>query len=395
MRQAVEAGVAYVSAAGNDAERHLSQIFRFTLCGDFHDFGGTTCTSHVVVEPFDTLECVLQWNDPFPGAVDDYDLFVVDESLAVLAAGEELQDGTQEPIEFVSWSNTAPMPRTVGLRIRKTRGEPRLLKMFCFGGEMQHVTPRGSIFGHPALAEVLAAGAIDVHEGGLAAVEPYSSQGPAELFFPVATRAKPDVTAFDAVTTAVAGFTPFFGTSAAAAHVAGGAPRVLAKNPFLTPGDVSALVRGAALDVSPPGPDSASGAGRLDALGAVAAVKAPECRATAECGGACPIDDCNGGTCTHSAVRGVAIEVCAGQPVPAGIGRRFERACRLVARIPTAPTPRRANRLTRKTLAALGRAARIAARAGRSQVSPACGAAIGAALAEAERLVVPPAAQRR
>jgi len=37
--------------------------------------------------------------------------------------------------------------------------------------------------------------------------------GPAQLLFPVATRPKPDVAAFDTVTTTVAGFTPFAGTS--------------------------------------------------------------------------------------------------------------------------------------------------------------------------------------
>src|SRR5262245_60915260 len=213
VREAVETGASYVTAAGNDAGNHLQQLFRVTLCGDYHDFGGTTCTSNVVVDAQGTLECVLQWNDPFPGATNDYDLFVVDESLAVLAAGDDPQDGTQEPIEFVSWTNPDPTPRTVGLRIRKTHGEPRLLEMFCFGGVMQHVTAAGSIFGHPAVAEVLTAGAIDVQAAGLAAVERYSSRGPAELFFPVATRAKPDLVGFDDVTTGVPGFAPFFGTS--------------------------------------------------------------------------------------------------------------------------------------------------------------------------------------
>jgi len=390
VRETVEAGVSYVTAAGNDAGNHLQQLFRITLCGDYHDFGGTTCTSSVVVQPLDTLECVLQWNDPFPGATNDYDLFVVDESLAVLAAGDDVQDGTQEPIESVSWTNPGPGERTVGLRIRKTHGEPRLLEMFCFGGVMQHVTAAGSIFGHPAVAEVLTAGAIDVHAGGLAAVEPYSSRGPAELFFPVATRAKPDLVGFDDVTTGVAELTPFFGTSAAAAHVAAVAALVRGKNPFLTPAEIQAFIRGGAVDVSPPGVDPASGTGRLDALAAVAAVAAPECRTTAECGGACPIDTCNLGTCVHSAVRGVATVVCAGQPVPGGIARRFERACRLAARVGTARTPRRAKRLVRRTLAALAAASRIATRAGRERVSPACAAAIGAALAQAEQLVVPP-----
>ena len=390
VRGAVAAGVSYVTAAGNDAENHLQQLFRITLCGDYHDFGGTTCTSSVVVEPFDTLDCVLQWNDPFPGATNDYDLFVVDESLAVLAAGDDLQDGTQEPIEFVSWTNPDPAPRTVGLRIRKTHGEPRLLEMFCFGGAMQHVTAAGSIFGHPAVTEVLTVGAIDVHTTGLAAVEPYSSRGPAELFFPVATRAKPDLVGFDDVTTGAPGFAPFFGTSAAAAHVAAVAALVRGKNPFLSPAEVHAFVRGGAVDLSPPGADPASGAGRLDALAAVSPVAAPECRTTADCGGACPIDTCNAGTCVHSAVRGVATDVCAGQPVPRGIARRFGRACRLAARVGTARTPYRAKRLVRRTLAALAAASRLAVRAGRDRVSPACAAAIGAALAQAEQLVVPP-----
>jgi hypothetical protein len=107
----------------------------------------------------------------------------------------------------------------------------------------------------------------------------------------------------------------------------------------------------------------------------------------ADCGSSCAIDTCGGGTCTHSAVRGLASRACAGQPVPAAIGARFERACRLVARVPSATRPRRAKALGRRALAVLARATRIAARAGRSQVSPECAASIGAALKTAEQLV--------
>ena len=75
---AVAAGVSFHSAAGNDADEHYAATFRGN---DLHDFSGTGDTfDDIIVGPGDTLDCVLQWNDPFGASANDYDLEFYDMS---------------------------------------------------------------------------------------------------------------------------------------------------------------------------------------------------------------------------------------------------------------------------------------------------------------------------
>jgi subtilisin family serine protease len=65
------------------------------------------------------------------------------------------------------------------------------------------------------------------------------------------------------------------GTSMATPMVSAAAALVLSRNPSLTVGEVEAALVGTAADVGPPGPDSETGAGLLQAGAAVASVAAP------------------------------------------------------------------------------------------------------------------------
>jgi hypothetical protein len=254
---------------------------------------------------------VLQWNDPFGGSANDYDLALFDpSSLALLALSASSQTGTQDPIEVVQMTNVSGTPRAVGAAIEKASGADRMLEMFCIGGAAEeYVTISGSIFGHAGLPEVVAVGAIDVGDPGLDDVEGFSSRGPAFILLPAAaTRPKPDLAGFDGVSISNAGGFPscppsctFFGTSAAAPHAAAVAALLRQKNPFLTPAEIQAALRAGAVDVGPAGFDDAAGAGRLDAVAAARLVPVPECFTDAACadGDACTLDACSRGTCTH------------------------------------------------------------------------------------------------
>jgi hypothetical protein len=119
-------------------------------------------------------------------------------------------------------------------------------------------------------------GAIWRGDAGIDDIEPFSSHGPANN-----GAIKPDVTAIDGVSVTGFGDFPsiFFGTSAAAPHVAGLAALLLELRPDLRsgePGDepaadrvtLRAAILGTAVDLGVAGMDNTFGAGRVDGLAA-------------------------------------------------------------------------------------------------------------------------------
>ena len=278
---AVTAGVSYHSSAGNEAQEHVEEDF-FPAPGSngqIHDWaaGANDRFNGVVVPAGGTLTCILQWNDPFGAAADDYDLALFDANLNLVTQSVDPQVGAQDPIEIVQVVNQSNTNQLANVLVNRFAGAPRRLELFCLGASaMEHGSAAGSIFGHAALPSVVAVGAVDVHDPGLDTVEPFSSHGPSRIDFPTPElRAKPDLVAFDGVAISNAGgfplcppFCAFFGTSAAAPHSAGVAALLLDQDPTLTPAEVQAtLIRGA-VDIGAAGFDEASGFGRLDAVAA-------------------------------------------------------------------------------------------------------------------------------
>src|SRR4029450_10164231 len=231
----------------------------------------------VIVPARGTLTCILEWNDPFGAAADDYDLALFDAHLNLVTQSVAPQVGAQDPIEIVQVVNQTNTDQLANVLVQRFAGEPRRLELFCLGAAaLEHGPAAGSIIGHPALPSVVAVGAVDVDDPGLDNVEPFSSHGPARIDFPTPElRAKPDLVAFDGVAISNAGgfpacppFCAFFGTSAAAPHSAGVAALVRGGDSALTPGGGQAALTRGAVDIAVRGSDDVSGFGRLDAVAA-------------------------------------------------------------------------------------------------------------------------------
>jgi len=319
---AVASGVVVVSAASNSG--NLDAGTSGTWEGDFrapssltsplipghvlHEFA-TGVVGDAALSPSRYVR--LHWAEPAGAASADYDLYVLDASLStVLASSTNTQNGSQNPFEFIASADPNGFPAGSRVVVAKKIGAPdRMLAVQWFRGRLTYAT-RGSTRGHSAVPLAISVAATPAaaadgptppnptgpYHNAFAAtgtVETFSADGPRRMFFdaggnllpgaPVGNftstggilRAKPDVAAADGVATDTPGFTQFWGTSAAAPHVAAAAAMMLQAFPAWTPQQVKNALVTSAIDVQQAGWDPTSGAGIVMPLAALQASGAP------------------------------------------------------------------------------------------------------------------------
>lgn len=300
-------GAVYLSAAGNDgsAAKGTSSTYEgdffdsgvtfeelfpgLPISGSLHDFdeglNGAKIANQILMGG--GLATVLHWSDPLGESFNDYDLCITDADLRrLVACSSFIQNGDDDPIEFVPFAEEGDQVLIINyLGIQ----EERFLHLQTFEAILERGTS-GNIFGHPGLDAAIAVGAADVSQanGGPftedAEVENFSSDGPRRRFFEAdgtpftpgnlsstggVVRQKPDVTGADGVSTTTPDFTTFFGTSAGVPHAAAAAVLLKDADPEITAQEIEDVLEGSAIDIEFPGDDDISGAGIIDAFGAV------------------------------------------------------------------------------------------------------------------------------
>lgn len=287
------------------------------LPGRAHDFApdpsGTTLRQQVTIPPGSTLTLVLQWDDPFfssspdsPGAATDLDIYLADSNRNVVAASAEFNvipggpdEASGDAIEILDYTNGTDASQTRFLHIRKFQGpDPLRIKHINFGDPdiaFANANDSGTAVGHPAAKGAFAVGAAAYYESPAcgvtpALIEPYSSAGGTPILLqPDGTRLaipdmrqKPDAVGPDGANTSFFGdddgsfstlracadddqLGNFFGTSAAAPHIAGVAALLLEVVPNATPARVYKALRDSALDMGDAGIDLDSGHGFIQA----------------------------------------------------------------------------------------------------------------------------------
>ena len=317
--QAVSAAVAngcyYFSAAGNGGnlndgtagvwegdflagpELVLSGVSTDAVIHDFDPDPDNDVTRNEIVKD-STLPISLQWADPWGESANDYDLFLIDADNTVLASSTNTQDGSQDPIEFISGACSNAYEGARLVIVKNAGAADRYLRLNT-GGELA-ITTAGQTFGHSASRDAIGVAAVSAQTAGgaggvfngMESVETFSSDGPRRIFFeadgtPITpgnfsstggeVLPKPDLAAADDVSTSTPGFATFRGTSAAAPHAAGIA--ALMVEAAGGPAHVTQAALRAAMtrtesvvDIEEPGVDIDSGAGIVMAPGAVDAV---------------------------------------------------------------------------------------------------------------------------
>lgn len=301
-------GAIYFSSAGNqgnfndgtssvwegDYKLSTATVGVLDGAGDLHDFGSGVISNRA--ESTSGFILGLYWSDPLGASSNDYDFYILNNGLTeILDAGTDVQDGDDDPFE-------STFPGAFGgerVVIVKFSGDARALHLNNFGGQFGISTP-GETHGHNSASAAFGVAAVDVATaaggvftgGATNPVELYSSDGPRRVFFAAdgtpykpgnllfrtnggQVRNKPDISGADGGQTTVPGFQPFFGTSAAAPHVAAIAGLLKSARPNIQPNRVRQALTQSALDIEAPGRDRDSGFGIADAFGALQFIGAP------------------------------------------------------------------------------------------------------------------------
>jgi hypothetical protein len=302
------AGALYFSSAGN--EGNLDNGSAGAYESDFVDGGSLSLLAGGTVHLFDTSQydrisanggnyVMLFWSDPLGASANDYDLFVLNSTgTAVLEASTDVQDGTQDPLEFLSPAYNVSNNRLVVFK--HTGAQNRYFHLNTFRGGLA-VASAGETHGHSHAALAYSVAATPALGAWSAAtpdgpypnpftvanqIELFSSDGPRRLFYQAdgtaftpgdvsssggIVRQKPDITAADGVSvTGVGGFgSPFYGTSAAAPHAGAIAALVKSASPMITIGEMRTALTGSAVDIMGSGVDRDSGAGIVMAFEAL------------------------------------------------------------------------------------------------------------------------------
>lgn len=279
--KAEKAGVTWINSAGNYALNHWGGMFTDSDADGVHEFAPGDEGFTVTVPGNWYIQVKMRWDDTWPGAANDFDLYFYDQATAAeLAKSTTCQGmgtvGCGGSPKEETFFNNGVAPRTVEIVLRRGAGPstafPYIEFFFLPTSQpgltpVDAVVPAGSLNDASTVAKVLSVGAVNWDPAtwsvGQWEVEEFSSQGPTR-----GGLVKPDVAGYDGVDTFTYPYTPtsaygFFGTSAASPHVTGAAVLLLQANPDYTPARLRTAIKSHTVNVAPAGVDNMTGKGRL------------------------------------------------------------------------------------------------------------------------------------
>jgi hypothetical protein len=259
--RAKAAGVTYLVSAGNRARQSWEGTYApmtdpravSPSANDFDTGAGADAIQTIGTFTNRTIFMSLQWDEPFGQATTNLAVDVYDGATYIGTIDAD-NVATGLPLEFLTVTVGAGS-HPLGISLRRTAGTRDPFIKYIVGNAgtftiAEHDTSSGAIDPDASSAR----GALTVAASNHATPstpEGFSSRGPAFKLFDVAgnrlgapeNRNKPDLAAADGVSTSVAGFNPFFGTSAAAPSAAGIAALVLSAKPTLTADQMGAVLK--------------------------------------------------------------------------------------------------------------------------------------------------------
>jgi len=274
-QQARDAGILWVTAAGNYRETHWSGAFNDSDGDALHEFApgvevnvfGPGNNTGFLIPAGVSLSPSIRWDD-WTAVNQNYRLLLLrynGANFEIVASSDNPQTGLagQRPTERISYV-TGGQPSIYGVAIQRVGSTRNVhLHLITPNRELDRRTPAMSLGNLADVAAVMTTAAVDVDVPFVR--EQYSSEGPTNGpgGAPGGGQLKPNIAAFANVSTASYGTRIFNGTSAATPHVAGAAAQVLSAYPDALPGELQDFLQSRAIDQGPVGADPQFGYGRL------------------------------------------------------------------------------------------------------------------------------------
>lgn len=250
-------GILWVNSAGNAANKHYEATFADSDGDGWHDVSESSEVISLEASSGDIIKVYLTW-DAWPATNQDFDLYLLNSSLANVALSYNVQSGTQEPIESISYTVSSSGTYYIKIKKYNATSNPKL-ELYSLNHQLNPAVASSSLMNPADAANVMAVAAISYQNWTTGPQESFSSQGPSND-----NRSKPDISGPDGVSTYTYGSGGFFGTSASSPHVAGAAALALSKHPTYSVSQLWNALINSATDIGTAGQDNIYGYGKLN-----------------------------------------------------------------------------------------------------------------------------------
>jgi subtilisin family serine protease len=247
--------ILWVNAAGNQANRHYEATFMDSDSDGWHNVSGSGETINIYAYSGDTIVGYLAWN-AWPSTDQDYDLYILNSDLNIVASSENAQTGTQAPSEQVYYYVPATGRYHFGISKYNATSNHQL-EVYSVLHVLTPSVGSSSLINPADASGVMTVGAINYSNWITGPQEYYSSQGPTND-----GRTKPDIMGPDYVNNYVYG--TFAGTSAASPHVTGTAVLMLSRIPTYSASQLRDALTFLAIDLGSSGKDNIYGYGLVN-----------------------------------------------------------------------------------------------------------------------------------